>query len=196
MAEILFFSNNKNKILEIIKLFSFFPIKLLNLNDFEKIKSPKEVGKTFEENAMIKSTYGYNFFKKICFADDSGICIDSMNGKPNVKSKDFLKSGLDEKKSLEKIISICKKKNDYNAYFETAISLNIDDNKNIIFKERVKGLISKKILGKNGFGYDSIFIPQSVDKTYAQMSLNEKNLISHRSKTIKKLKDYIVENLI
>ena len=123
MAEILFFSNNKNKILEIIKLFSFFPIKLLNLNDFEKIKSPKEVGKTFEENAKIKSTYGYNFFKKICFADDSGICIDSMNGKPNVKSKDFLKSGLDEKKSLEKIISICKKKNNYNAYFETAISL-------------------------------------------------------------------------
>jgi len=196
MTEILFFSNNKNKISEIVKLFSSFPITLLNLNDFKKIKSPKEVGATFEENARIKSIYGYKFFKKICFADDSGICIDSMNGGPNVKSKDFLENNLSEKKSLENIISISKKKNNHTAYFETAISLNIDNNKSFIFKGRIKGTISKKILGTNGFGYDSIFIPQNFDKTYAQMSLNEKNLISHRSKAIKKLKDYIIENLI
>ena len=90
MKEIIFFSNNKNKIIEISNFFVEKPLKILNLNNFKKIQSPNETGKTFEENAKIKSLYGYNIFKKICFADDSGISIEAMEGKPSVNSKKFL----------------------------------------------------------------------------------------------------------
>ena len=96
MKEIVFFSNNKNKINEnLIYLKSSFNI--LNLNNFKKIKSPKEIGKTFEENAKIKSLLWIKKFNKICFADDSGICIEAMNDKPGVNSNEFLNSNKNKK---------------------------------------------------------------------------------------------------
>ena len=90
MHEIVFFSNNQNKILEVKKLFLNSSINIFSLNDFKKIKSPEEVGSTFEENAKIKSFYGLKKLKKVCFADDSGICIEAMNNKPGINSKNFL----------------------------------------------------------------------------------------------------------
>ena len=94
MKEIIFFSNNKNKCLEISKLFEDIPIKILSLNNFDKIKSPNESGLTFKENAKIKSSFGLQTFKKTCFADDSGICIEAMNNNPGIKSKKFLETKL------------------------------------------------------------------------------------------------------
>ena len=125
MKEILFFSNNKNKIIEISNFFKNSSIKILSLNDFEKIYSPKENGSTFEENAKIKSLYGYKNFKIICFADDSGICINALKGKPGINSKNFLHSTKNERDILKKIISIAKLKNNYDAEFHSKICLTI-----------------------------------------------------------------------
>ena len=193
MKEIIFFSNNKNKINEISNYFIEKSLKILNLNNFEKIKSPNEIGNTFEENAKIKSKYGHNIFKKMCFADDSGISIDAMNGKPGVNSKNFLHKEGDPYKTLKLILSIVKNANNFNASFQTSICLSISETENLFFNGIIKGKISQEILGLGGFGYDPIFIPDGYKQTFAEMSLEKKNLISHRSIALKKLKAYLLE---
>ena len=191
MKEIIFFSNNKNKIKEISSFFLKSPIKLFNLNDFKKIKSPKELGKTFEENAKIKSTFGLKHFNKICFADDSGICIESLEWGPGIKSRFYLESKKNPNTVLEKIISITKNSKKSKAFFQTTICLSINNKNNLFFTGKINGKISSKILGDNGFGYDPIFIPNGHKKTFAQMNLEEKNLLSHRAIALKKLIEYL-----
>ena len=99
MKKIIFFSHNDNKIKEVKKLFEETGINILTLHDFQNITKPKETGSTFEENAKIKSSYGYKKIKLPCFADDSGICIGALGGFPGVKSKRFLKKNDDHKKN-------------------------------------------------------------------------------------------------
>ena len=194
MKEILFFSNNENKIVEISNLFLKSNYKVFNLNDFNKIDSPDEIGSTFKQNAKIKSLYGLKKFNKICFADDSGICIDAMDGKPNVSSKKFLGSESNKFSVFNKIISRAENRKNFKAFFETSICLSLNIKDHIFFSGKVNGKISKTIRGFNGFGYDSIFIPNGYKVTFAQMDQKEKNLISHRGLAIKKLKKYL--NLI
>jgi XTP/dITP diphosphohydrolase len=193
VAEILFFSNNKKKIIEISNLFLHESVSVLNLSNFNKIESPEEVGKTFAENARIKALYGFNFFKKKCFADDSGICIQAMNDRPGVQSKKFLEKGGNIDKNLNEILFITKNTNNFNAFFQTSICLVLDINNHIFFNGKIKGKISKKMRGTNGFGYDPIFIPEGKNKTFAEMNLKEKNSISHRSIAIEKLKSYLID---
>ncbi len=195
MKEIFFFSNNQNKIQEISNLFIKFNYKLLSLNNFKDIASPLENGKTFKENAKIKSIYGYKKFNKLCFADDSGICIDALNGAPGVNSKQYLESEKNKNLVLNKIISLTKNKNNYNAFFETSICLTVNINKQIFFSGKVYGKISLKIRGNHGFGYDPIFIPNGMNLTFSEMSLYQKNLLSHRAIAINKLSKYLI-NLI
>ena len=191
MKEIIFFSNNKNKIIEISNFFVKKSLKILDLNSFKKIQSPNEIGKTFEENAKIKSLYGYNIFKKICFADDSGISIEAMGGGPSINSKNFLQKEKNPKKTLQLILSIVKDINNFNAFFQTSICLSLNEKEHIFFNGIIKGTISQEIKGVGGFGYDPIFIPNGDDRTLAEMSLEEKNNISHRSIALKKLKCYL-----
>ena len=193
MKEVVFFSNNKNKIIEISNFFNEKSLKILNLNNFKKIQSPNEIGQTFEENAKIKSLFGYNFFKKICFADDSGISIEAMGGGPGVNSKNFLQKESNPKKTLKLILSVVKDTNNFNAFFQTSICLSLNKTSHIFFNGIVKGKISDEIKGSGGFGYDPIFIPYDYDRTFAEMSLKEKNTISHRSIALKKLMGYFGE---
>ena len=137
--------------------------------------------------------YGFNFFKKKCFADDSGICIQAMNGRPGVQSKKFLQKDGDIDKNLNEILFITENTNNFNAFFQTSICLVLDINNHIFFNGKIKGKISKKMRGTNGFGYDPIFIPEGKNKTFAEMNLKEKNSISHRSIAIEKLKSYLID---
>ena len=191
MREIVFFSNNQNKINEISNLFLKFNLKLLTLNDFENIISPEEIGKSFKDNAKIKSVYGLKKFNKYCFADDSGICIEALNGGPGVCSKQYLESKTNKNVVLNKIITKAKNLNNFKAFFETTICLSLNDKKQLFFTSRIHGRISDKILGEQGFGYDSIFIPRGNQFTFAEMNLEQKNLISHRSIAINKLMKYL-----
>ena len=191
MKEILFFSNNKNKVFEIKKIFKKNKVKLLCLSDVNIDDQPIESGKTFEENAKIKSDYGFNKAGIPCFADDSGICIESLNWKPGISSKRFLNKFRSKDECFKYIMKSvkvnCKKK----AYFKTSISLTINNSKNIIFNGKLDGKISDKKKGGSGFGYDPIFIPNSYEKTLAEISVNEKNKISHRSIAVTKLINFL-----
>ena len=195
MNELVFFSNNKNKINEVKKILRNNKIKILSVNNFKKINDPIENGISFSENAAIKSKHAFNNYKLPCFADDSGICIKALNDLPGVKSKRFIleKGGL--KETLDFILKETNKTKIFNAYFQTTIALILKKNKIYYFKGIVKGKISKTPLGNNGFAYDKIFVPNGYIKTYAQMSLDEKNKISHRAIALLKLKKFI-ENLI
>ena len=192
MKDIVFFSNNKNKIKEISNLLQDISYEVLSLNSFGKVESPNESGRTFKENAKIKSLFGFKKFNKICFADDSGICIKAMNGKPGINSKEFLNSNKNKNDTLNQIINIAKNKNKFSAYFQTTICLSINKNDHFFFTGKILGRISNKIKGVDGFGYDPIFIPNGYDLTFAEMKMRDKNKISHRSIAISKFKKYLV----
>ena len=160
MKEVVFFSNNQNKITEILKLLNSSNLNILSLNDFKQTPSPKETGKTFEDNAKIKSNFGFKTFKKICFADDSGICIDALDGGPGVNSKDFISKNNETKVALKEIINLTKKTKKFKAFFQTSICLSISKERSIFFNGLIEGEISKEIKGVFGFGYDPIFIPK------------------------------------
>ena len=191
MRKLLFFSNNKNKTIEIKKIFKKFKLEILSLSDLDINDEPKESGQTFEENAKIKSDYGFNKTGFPCFADDSGICIESLNWKPGVLSKRFLNNFKSNQACFESIIESTKKNNKQNAYFNTSISLTIKNNQNIIFYGKIDGKISEQAKGRFGFGYDPIFIPKNYNKTLAELSTKEKNQISHRSIAVTKLINFL-----
>ena len=191
MRKLLFFSNNKNKTREIKKIFRKFSLEILSLSDLDISDEPKENGQTFEENAKIKSDYGFNKTGLPCFADDSGICIESLNWKPGVLSKRFLNNFKSNQDCFDSIIKSTKKNNKQNAYFNTSISLTIKNNQNIIFNGKIDGKIAENARGGFGFGYDPIFIPRNYNKTLAELSTNEKNEISHRSIAVTKLINFL-----
>jgi XTP/dITP diphosphohydrolase len=191
LKDLLFFSHNQKKITEIKLIFKYSKIKIKDLNFFQKIKEPAEIGKSFSENAKIKSKFGQEIFNMPCFADDSGFCVEALNNNPGVKSKRFLEKFSSNKSAFEHIISsVIKKKND-KAFFVTAISLSLKANHHIVFLGRVDGRVSLSPKGKSGFGYDPIFIPKDHDKTFAEMNLGEKNKISHRRLAITKLNSFL-----
>ncbi len=192
MGQLLFFSNNENKIIEIKKIFKKFDFEVISLSDLEISDEPKENGQTFEENAKIKSDYGFNKTGLPCFADDSGICIEGLNWKPGVLSKRFLNNFKSNEACFESIIKSTKKNSKQNAYFKTSISLTVKESHNVVFNGRIDGKISEQAKGKFGFGYDPIFIPKNYNKTLAELSTKEKNEISHRSIAVTKLINFLI----
>ncbi len=193
MKKIIFFSHNDGKIKEVKKLFEETEINILTLYDFPNISKPNETGSTFDENAKIKSIYGYKKIKLPCFADDSGICIGALGGSPGIKSKRFLKINNDHKKTFKTIINKTKELSNFYAYFQTSVSLTFD-NQSIFFQGVVSGKISSEPRGKYGFHYDPIFIPEGSKKTFGEMTVEEKNKISHRARAIEKLKKFLIKS--
>ena len=191
MKDILFFSHNQKKITEVKQILKDSKIKIYDLNSFEKSKEPKETGNTFASNAKIKSKYGQELFNMPCFADDSGFCVEALKNNPGVKSKRFLEKFSTNKKAFEYIISNVIKKKNNKAFFVTAISLTLKENHHVIFLGKINGTVTLEPKGSNGFGYDPIFVPENNIKTFAEMSLKEKNIISHRKIAINKLKSFI-----
>jgi XTP/dITP diphosphohydrolase len=191
LKDILFFSHNQKKIIEIKQIFKDSKIKIYDLNSFKKIREPKETGATFSSNAKIKSKYGQQLFDMPCFADDSGFCVEALKNNPGVKSKRFLEKFSNNKKAFEYIISNVVKKRNKKAFFVTAISLTLKENHHITFLGKISGTVSLEPMGTNGFGYDPIFIPENNNKTFAEMNLEEKNVISHRKIAITKLKSFL-----
>jgi len=192
LKDILFFSHNQKKITEVKQIFKDNRIKVCDLNSFEKIKEPRETGDTFAANAKIKSKYGQKLFDIPCFADDSGFCVEALKNNPGVKSKRFLEKFSNNKKAFDYIISNVIKKKNNKAFFVTAICLTLKDNHHIVFLGKINGTVSLEPKGTNGFGYDPIFVPENHTKTFAEMSLEEKNIISHRKIAITKLKSFLI----
>lgn len=151
--------------------------------------NPIENGSTFEENSLIKAKEAYRVSKGYCLADDSGLCVNALNGAPGLFSARYAGS-QDEK--IKKLLDELKNKTDRTAKFVCCMTL-LGNNGEILFQttEECKGTIVKERNGTNGFGYDPIFQVENYDKTMAQLSDKEKNSISHRAKALKKVINYV-----
>lgn len=191
MKNLLFFSSNQYKITEIKKIFKIRNKKILSLNNLPNIEMPKETGKEFADNAKIKSLYGFKKFNIPCFADDSGICISALNNKPGIHSKRFFEKFQNKKEAFRYIIKKVSSSKDTSAYFTTIICFTIKSGQYIIFEGKISGNISDTPRGKNGFGYDPLFIPAGHNKTFAEMSPKEKNNVSHRGLAINKFINFL-----
>ena len=188
-------TNNKGKFKEIRDLLPK-KIKLYSTRDF-KLKSPKETGKTFKENSLIKSKYFSKKSKLICLADDSGLEIDILNNKPGIYSARWGGKNSDFKKAIKKVYrELYKKNKDWKnkkirARFVCALSLCYMNKKISCVIGKVEGIISTEPRGNNGFGYDPIFIPLKYKKTFGEMNPSQKYKIDHRFKAYKKIKKFL-----
>ena len=195
IKQLLIGTNNSGKLTEIRDLLPKY-IKTFSTLDF-KLKSLKENGKTFEQNSLIKSKY---FSKKtglICLADDSGLEIDILKRKPGIYSARWGGKNGDFKKAIKKVyIELRKKKVNWKkdkirARFVCALSLCYLEKKIACVQGTVEGKISKQSRGKNGFGYDPIFIPKNKIKTFAELLPKDKYKIDHRFVAFKKIKKFL-----
>ena len=187
-------TNNPGKLREIKDLLPS-KLKIYSPNKL-KIKSPKENGKTFKENSLIKAKFFSNKAKMICLADDSGLEIDILDKKPGIFSSRWAGPNGNFNTAIKKVFKELsnKDKNWKNkkikARFICSLSIYWPNGKNISRNGKVEGFISSKKKGKNGFGYDPIFIPIKRKMTFAQMSPSNKFKIDHRSRAFKKIKKF------
>lgn len=191
MREIVLSTDNINKLREIREILEDLDIKIYGKSDIEGLDFEViEDGDTLYDNALKKASAMAERVDYAVLSDDTGLFVKALDGEPGVHSARYA-SEHDDKKNREKLLNNLKDKEDRSAYFKTEIIL-IDEDKNIIPIEGVcPGKISLEERGDNGFGYDSIFIPEGFDKTFAEMSHEEKNQISHRSRALKNLRDKI-----
>ena len=190
--ELIIASQNQNKLVEFKKILGD-KINLFSLSDIGLNQEIPENEKTIKKNAMFKAKFVNTQTGKNVFADDTGLEIDSLNGEPGVYSARY--SGVDRNsdKNIELVLKKLKSKANRNSRFKTIISLIIDG-KSVNFEGVVEGKITEEKRGSNGFGYDPIFQPNGYSSTFGEMSLNEKNKISHRSIAINKMVQYLKEN--
>ena len=187
--DLLFATSNKNKILEIKKVLpKEFNIK--SLDDIGFCEEIPENENTIEGNAIFKANYIYKKYNLNVFADDTGLEVDSLNGKPGVHSARYAGISKNSTDNINKLLKKLKNKKNRKARFKTIIAL-ILNSKIHTFEGVVEGNITKKPKGENGFGYDPVFIPSGYTKTFGELSIEEKNSISHRSLAMNKLIDFI-----
>ena len=187
--ELVFASANQNKVTEIQKLVGE-KIKLLSLKDIGCTEEIEESGTTFQENALIKARYVFETYKCNCFADDSGLEVEALNNEPGVYSARYAGEPKNDNRNTQKLLKELKSNSNRNARFKTVIALLING-KEQFYEGEISGKIALHPSGSGGFGYDPVFIPDGYDRTFAQMTLEEKNHISHRAIAIQKLVDYL-----
>ena len=190
--ELIIASQNQNKLVEFKKILGD-KINLFSLSDIGLNQEIPENEKTIKKNAMFKAKFVNTQTGKNVFADDTGLEIDSLNGEPGVYSARYSGVERNSDKNIELVLTKLKNKSNRNSRFKTIISLIIDG-KSVNFEGVVEGKITEKKRGSNGFGYDPIFQPNGYASTFGEMSLKEKNKISHRSIAINKMVQYLKEN--
>ncbi len=190
--ELVFVTNNPHKVEEVQNVLGD-KIKILTLKDVNFFEDIPETGQTIEENALQKARYFYQKTHRDCFADDTGFEVEALNGLPGVHSARFA-SDHDFEKNMFKVLELMQDKTNRKARFRTVIAL-ILNGKEYLFEGIVNGYVTQQPLGSNGFGYDPIFVPDGYSQTFAQMSLEQKNKISHRARAVEKLAEFLKKNL-
>lgn len=188
--QLVFASNNKNKIKEIQLLVPNF-IQIMSLEDIGCLEEIPETANTIEGNAILKANYVTEKYGYNCFADDSGLEIDVLNGEPGVYSARYAGEPKDDNKNIQKVLANLKDKSNRKANFKTVICLNIDGQQHL-FTGIINGEIIDEKIGNNGFGYDPIFVADGYKKTFAELSIEEKSSISHRGKAVRLLVDFLI----
>jgi XTP/dITP diphosphohydrolase len=191
MDELIFATNNQHKITEVQSLVGdhFILKSLLQIGCSEDIP---ETAPTLEGNALLKAQYVYNTFGKNCFADDTGLEIEALDGRPGVFSARYASNGHDFEANIDKVLHELAGVQNRKARFRTVIAL-ILDGKVHYFEGIVNGEIISERRGMKGFGYDPVFLPEGYTETFAEMPLSEKNKISHRARATNKLVDFLTQ---
>ena len=194
MNTIIFATNNKNKVEEVRAILDN-EFKILSLNESGVDIDIPEPFDSLEENAREKANVIYNLKNQICFSEDTGLEVDTLNGEPGVKSARYAGDERSFEKNIDKLLSKLAGKENRKAQFRTVICLIINGKVNF-FEGICKGTIIAERRGNSGFGYDAIFVPEGSGKTFAEMAMDEKNIFSHRNKAMKKLTYYLKNNPI
>lgn len=189
MQQLVFATNNTHKLEEVAAKIKD-NIKLVSLNDIGCKDEIEETGETFSQNASIKSHFIYNKYHLNSFGDDSGLEIDALNGEPGVYSARYAGIHGDHAANNQKVLYKLGSATNRKARFRTVISL-VWNGEEHFFEGAIEGTIRHELSGAAGFGYDPIFQPDGYTKTFAQMTLEEKNSISHRAKAMDKLLNFL-----
>ncbi len=187
--KLVFATNNRHKLSELQSILGD-SVELLSLEDIGCKEDIPETEPTLEGNASLKAfhvfrNYGYN-----CFADDTGLEVETLNGGPGVFSARYAGEAKDAGANMDKLLRELLGKENRKARFRTVISLVIDG-KEKLFEGTVDGIILKEKRGTQGFGYDPLFVPEGRTRTFAEMDMNEKNEVSHRARAVQKLVDWL-----
>ena len=183
-------TNNAHKLEEVAAILGD-QVELLSLNDIGCQTDIPETAETLEGNALLKSSYIYKNYHLDCFADDTGLEVEALNGAPGVYSARYAGGeGHDAQANMLKLLHELDGKENRKAQFRTAISL-ILDGKEYLFEGVIKGEIIKEKRGDSGFGYDPVFMPEGYDRTFAELGNDIKNQISHRALAVQKLCEFL-----
>jgi XTP/dITP diphosphohydrolase len=185
--ELVFATQNQNKLREVKKLLPA-SITLLSLKDIGCVEDIPETATTLEGNAKLKADYVTKNYQLPCFADDTGLLVNALNGEPGVYSARYASKKNDANANMDKLLLNLNQHKDRSADFSTIIALNLNnEDETIFFNGSVEGIIIKEKRGSQGFGYDPIFVPEGYNETFAELPLEIKNKISHRGKAFMKL---------
>lgn len=187
--KLVFATHNHNKLKEIEALLPEH-IELLSLDDIGCTEEIEETGSTIDENAIIKAEYVKTHYNYDCFADDTGLEVESLAGAPGVYSARYAGEEKNDEANVTKLLRQLEQYEDRKARFKTVIALSLD-RKQSLFTGICEGRIINERRGKNGFGYDPVFMPKDHEKTFAEMELSEKSKISHRAKAFNSLIEYL-----
>ena len=189
-------TSNKGKTAEIKDLLKGFPVDIKNLNDFGPIPPLKEEGNTFDENAYQKASFAARILGLPALADDSGLLVETLDGAPGVHSARYAGENATDEQRYLKLLDEMQGKSNRNAAFECVISIAVPTGPALTYEARCQGLIMERPAGSNGFGYDPIFFYPPLNKTFAQLTREEKSRVSHRGKAFAELKDEFDKVLI
>lgn len=187
--ELIFATHNQHKTEEAREIAASF-IQIKNLKDIGCFEEIPETADTLPGNAMQKAHYVQEHFHVNCFADDTGLEVEALEGRPGVYSARYAGEHCSYQDNVDKLLREMKGKTNRKACFKTVIAL-ILEGKEYLFEGRVDGQIIEDQRGMSGFGYDPVFLPDGFDRTFAEMSEEEKNSISHRGRAIRQMMDFL-----
>ena len=189
--KLVFATNNRHKLDEVRAIVGD-RVEVLSLNDIECHDEIPETADTLQGNALIKARYIYDKYGLDCFADDTGLEVEALGGEPGVYSARYAGEDCSSEANMQKLLHNLTGKSNRNAQFRTVIALIINGEEKL-FNGIVKGSITEEKRGDSGFGYDPIFIPEGFSESFAQMSSEQKNSISHRYRATEQLSNYLKE---
>jgi XTP/dITP diphosphohydrolase len=189
-------TRNKGKSQEIKDLLRDFPVDVKNLDDFGPIPHIEEDGDSFDENAYKKASFAARVLGLPALADDSGLVVEALNGSPGIHSARYAGENATDQQRFSKLLDEMKGKTNRKAAFECVISVAVPTGAALTYEARCEGLIAEAPVGSNGFGYDPVFFYPPFHKTFAQITREEKNRISHRGKALAELKSEFAKVLV
>lgn len=193
MKKLVFATNNAHKLSE-VKAILEPEYQIISLADLNCNDDIPETAITLEGNALIKANYIFDKFGLDCFADDTGLEVESLNGEPGVYSARYAGKNNDAKKNMIKVLNLLGNSENRKACFRTVIAL-IQNGETTFFEGKINGKISFEPTGNSGFGYDPIFLPEGYSLSFAELGSQEKNLISHRALAVKKLTEHLKQQI-